>query len=82
MTRQRPLVPFPSVEPLLGKIIGDENLLGFRWIIIGKLTGSKRIPLQNEWVDIILLDAETFSIPVFVKNNVGWTQKIQEFPKP
>jgi len=69
---------FVSFEPLLGPI--SCNLSGIDWIIIGKLTGSRKIPLQKEWVQSLINQARNLSIPVFVKNNVGWPEKIQEFP--
>jgi len=74
---------FVSFEPLLGKIKPDLN--GIQWIIIGKLTGSKRVKLQDEWVDTIFREARHLGIPVFMKNNLipdyhglYW---MQEFPE-
>lgn len=74
-------VRFASFEPLLGLIPGEICLDGLQWVIIGKLTGSKRVKLDNYWVLRILNEARSHDIPVFVKNNVGWSEKIQEFPK-
>jgi len=69
---------FISFEPLLGPI---HNLtLDVDWIIIGKLTGSKRVKLQSWWVQDLLDAARNWEIPVFIKNNVHWPVKIQEFP--
>lgn len=79
---------FLSFEPLLEAI--DiiqphlENypyLNGIDWIIIGKLTGSRKVPLQKEWVQSLIDQARQYNIPIFIKNNVGWPEKIQEFPK-
>jgi protein gp37 len=76
-------VRFVSFEPLLGKI--EPDLKGIQWVIIGKLTGSKRVKLQDEWVDTIFKEARRLNIPVFMKNNLipdyhglYW---MQEFPK-
>jgi protein gp37 len=76
-------VRFVSFEPLLGKI--EPDLKGIQWVIIGKLTGSKRVKLQDEWVDTIFKEARRLNIPVFTKNNLipdyhglYW---MQEFPK-
>ena len=75
-------VRFLSFEPLLGKIdFSKVSLGGIGWIIIGKLTGSKKIKLEGEWVKNILAKAREKNIPVFIKNNVKWKEKIQEFPK-
>lgn len=72
-------VRFVSFEPLLDNIT-ILNLKNIDWIIIGKLTGSKKIPLQKQWVKNILIEARENKIPVFIKDNVNWHKKIQEFP--
>jgi len=72
-------VRFLSFEPLLGEVHPD--LSHIDWIIIGKLTGSKKVPLDKAWVQTLLDSARKRNIPVFIKNNVGWPEKIQEFPK-
>jgi len=70
---------FASFEPLLGPINVDLN--GIQWIIIGKLTGSKRVKLQRWWVEGLILDARKLGIPIFMKNNLGYDNPIQEFPR-
>lgn len=72
-------VRFVSFEPLLGEI--KPVLRKIDWVIIGKLTGSRKIPLNNDWVSILLNIAGYDNIPVFVKNNIGWKEKIQNFPR-
>ena len=74
-------IRFASFEPLLGLIPSEVCLNGLQWVIIGKLTGSKRVKLDNYWVARILNEARSHNIPVFIKNNVGWPEKIQEFPQ-
>jgi protein gp37 len=74
---------FVSFEPLLEDISFDlekslENHV--EWVIIGKLTGSKRIEIQKEWVQSILDTTSELRIPTFIKNNVNWKEKIQDFP--
>lgn len=75
-------VRFISFEPLLGKM--EPNLQNIDWVIIGKLTGSKRIQLQKEWVIPILAECDIWNIPVFMKNNLVPTFSkgalTQEFP--
>lgn len=74
-------VKFISFEPLLEETFC--NLSGIDWIIIGKLTGSKKIPLQKEWVEHLLLQARKYKIPVFIKNNLKYMYSnnlIQEYP--
>ena len=95
-------VKFVSFEPLLGRLSVPSpvepdkqmfELKGLQWIIIGKLTGSRRVKLDPEWIDDILLDTTIHDIPVFMKNNLftdphtfpldeyGTRRKRQEFPK-
>jgi protein gp37 len=57
------------------------DLDGIDWIIIGKLTGSRRIKLQKEWVEKLIEQARGLDIPIFIKNNVNWHKRIQEFPR-
>jgi len=71
-------VHYVSFEPLLGPV--KPELADIEWIIIGKLTGSRKVPLQKEWVQSLIDQARSRNIPVFVKNNVGWPEKIQYFP--
>ena len=75
-------IKFISFEPLLENIdFSEVDLRGIDWIIVGKLTGSKKIKLQEIWVENILSKARENDIPIFIKNNVKWKDKIQEFPK-
>lgn len=74
---------FISFEPLLGKIdlpLEDRISRQIDWMIIGKLTGSKKVPLQKEWVEELIDDAQRLDIPIFIKDNVKWVVEIQEFP--
>jgi len=73
-------VRFFSFEPLLGDIGLMPEGFAVDWIIIGKLTGSKRIPLDTKWVERIFWQANFEGIPVFVKNNLNWPEKVQVFP--
>lgn len=75
---------FVSFEPLLGALPGNVDLEGIDWIIIGKLTGSKKVKLDPDWVEEILTQALQLGIPVFMKNNLKPEypgKLIQEFPK-
>jgi protein gp37 len=74
---------FLSFEPLLGPVwfVNDGYLDKISWIIIGKLTGSKKVKLEKEWVEYIIREARARGIPLFLKNNLKWSEKIQEFPK-
>jgi protein gp37 len=72
---------YVSFEPLLDRITCD--LSGIDWIIIGRLSGPKRNsePFNPEWVQSLLDQARTRNIPCFIKNNVGWPERLQQFPQ-
>jgi len=61
-------IRFVSFEPLLGFICPD--LRDIQWVIVGKLTGSKRVKLRREWLQNILTAANCLNIPIFMKNNI------------
>lgn len=73
-------VRFVSFEPLLGMLPDKICLNGLQWIIIGKLTGSRRVKLQPGWVEGIMTEADSHNIPVFIKNNLYWLVERQDFP--
>jgi len=74
---------FLSFEPFLSPV-SFSQLDGYmdkiNWIIIGKLTGAKKVPLDKEGVGYIIREARRRNIPLFLKNNLNWEEKIQEFP--
>lgn len=75
---------FISFEPLLGALPTNISLKGLDWIIVGKLTGSKKVQLKVEWIQRIADEAAQLGIPIFFKNNLQeqFPQfKLQEFPK-
>jgi len=72
-------IHFASFEPLLGSI--STCLEGLQWIIIGKLTGSKRVKLKKSWVLELIEEAQFRHIPVFMKTNLGFENPIQQFPE-
>jgi len=79
-------IRFISFEPLLGPVdLESHSLAHVDWVIIGKLTGSKRVKLRDEWVDRVFEEARKHHIPVFMKNNLSHDYKglywMQEFPK-
>lgn len=80
-------VRFASFEPLLGLIDMRhlDYLNGLDWAIIGKLTGSRRVQLQPEWVYNLVDALAVAGVPVFMKNNlfpvIPKEHITQEFPK-
>lgn len=77
-----PLTPrnFLSIEPLKGPIY-ITYMNSFKWIIIGGQTGPGAIIPRKEWVENIINQARSFNIPVFLKDNLKWDEKIQEYPR-
>jgi len=75
--RRKTGVFFVSFEPLLEPIRID--LSGLDWIIIGAQTNPLKLP-EPGWVQSLIDQARERNIPVFLKDNLSWPEKIQEFP--
>lgn len=71
-------IKFVSFEPLLGPV--DSDLDGIDWIIIGAQTGRKHIIPDHEWVESLISEARRSRCAIFLKDNLGWNEKVQEFP--
>lgn len=50
------------------------------WVIIGAQTGPGAIPTKPEWVQSIIDQCRAAGVPVFLKDNLNWPEKIQEYP--
>ena len=74
---------FISFEPLNERIDLDfeKYFRDIDWIIIGSQTGRYAAQPDTEWVELLLEGARVYDIPVFMKNNLEWEDKRQEFPK-
>jgi len=85
-------VKFLSIEPLIGDI-GNLNLNGIDWVIVGAESGPNRRPCNLEWIWDIIRQCDDMEIPVFIKqldfgnklstNPKEWPEDLrrQEFPK-
>ena len=76
---------FISIEPLLGPIDFSIRYPQTRipmadWIIVGAQTGPGAVPPKPEWVQSIIDQCREAGVPVFLKNNLYWPEKIQEYP--
>jgi len=70
-----------SFEPLLGPVEIDlADLRDLHWVIIGAQTGPGARATAPWWVENIISQARAANIPVFIKNNLKWPEKIQEWP--
>ncbi len=80
-----PNLKFISFEPLLRDALGDEDLKGINWIILGAQT-KPNIQPKKEWVDKIIAKAKEADTKIFIKNNLNnkltdyadWSQQIPE----
>jgi protein gp37 len=73
------VLKFVSFEPLLDEIWPDLSKID--WVIIGAQTGPNAVKPEWAWVNDLLTECDKLGIPVFLKNNLHWPEKRQEFPK-
>lgn len=66
-------VRFLSAEPLL-EDLGDINLTGIHWVIVGGESGKKSRPMKIEWAENIRLQCEEQKVAFFFKQWGGWGQ--------
>lgn len=80
---------FVSIEPLMGDIVANHNILFKQvdWIIIGAETGrnKEKVVPKVEWIKDIVERADYNSVPVFMKDSiipiVGKENMRRDFPK-
>jgi protein gp37 len=55
---------------------------GINWLIIGAMTGpgSKQHQPKPEWIQSLIDQARAAGVSLFIKDNVNWTEKTQEWP--
>lgn len=78
-------VRFISFEPLNGPVIPhSHNGLILDWIIIGAETGYRKgkpaLSDVHKWAGVIIEAADKTGVPVFLKDNLKWPEKRQEWP--
>ena len=72
--RQTPVaVRFLSIEPLLDEV-GELDLSGIAWVIVGGESGPGARPMRQEWVESILSQCRAANVPFFFKQ-WGGTRK-------
>jgi protein gp37 len=80
---------FFSHEPLMGRIDVRDALhlpTGWpgphlSWVIIGAMTGPRAIKPEPYWVRELIDQYRAAGVPIFLKDNLRWPEKIQEFPR-
>lgn len=90
----RKVYTFLSIEPLLGAVDLNKYELLLKdwrkiytigkyldWVIVGAQTGPGAKPPKPEWVQSIIDQCEAAGVPLFLKDNLNWPEKIQEFPE-
>ena len=73
---------FVSIEPIHEAIDFQFSRSSIDWLIIGAETGHRKdkVRVDPKWIASILENAKREGIPLFIKNNAGWHDKVQEFP--
>lgn len=64
-------IRFLSVEPLL-EDIGQINLDGIDWVIVGGESGSKARPMKKEWAENVQIQCDEQGAAFFFKQWGGW----------
>ena len=64
-------VRFLSIEPLL-EDLGQFDLSGVHWVIVGGESGHKARPMQEAWVERIKSQADKAGVAFFFKQWGGW----------
>lgn len=64
-------IRFLSIEPLL-EDIGDINLSGIHWVIVGGESGSKARPMKKKWVENIKNQCFAHNVSFFFKQWGTW----------
>ena len=68
------VIRFLSIEPLLGPV-GDIDLKGISWVIVGGESGPNARPMQPEWAHEIRDRCKKEEVPFFFKQWGGRTPK-------
>ncbi len=86
-------VRFVSHEPLLGEIdvkLHDYAISCHRhsvraafinWAIIGAMTGPGAVKPKPEWIQGLINQYRAAGVPLFLKDNLNWPEKIKEWPE-
>ena len=79
LTMAEASVYFVSHEPLLGNIdVRPWFPRGLNWAIIGAMTGPGAVEYKTAWLQSLIDQYRAAGVPVFLKDNLKWPEKIQE----
>lgn len=73
-------VRFLSIEPLLENL-GELDLTGIHWVIVGGESGPKGRPMKKEWVERIHQQCQEQHVPFFFKQWGRWGEDGKKRPK-
>ena len=71
-----------SLEPLLGNL-GELNLEGIDWVVVGCESGKNRRPCKIEWIESIVEQCKAAGVKCFVKQislNGKVSKKMEDWP--
>ena len=71
LRKVQPQIRFLSIEPLL-EDLGELNLAGIHWVIVGGESGSKARPMRPEWARRIQLQCANAGVAYFFKQWGTW----------
>jgi protein gp37 len=74
-------VKFLSLEPLLGPVQINRRDRHLNWVIVGAMTGPRAVKPEAQWVKRLIQGCQAAEIPVFLKDNLRWPEKIQGWPR-
>ena len=64
-------IRFLSVEPLI-EDVGQLDLSGIHWVIVGGESGPKARPMKPEWLESVRVQCEEQRVAFFFKQWGGW----------
>ena len=64
-------IRFLSIEPLIGDV-GELDLTGIHWVIVGGESGQSARPMKSEWIDNIKTQCEEKEVAFFFKQWGTW----------
>jgi protein gp37 len=67
-------IRFLSVEPLL-EDVGELDLTGIHWVIVGGESGPKARPMAPEWAESVRVQCQTQEVAFFFKQWGGKNKK-------
>lgn len=70
-----------SLEPMLAAFDPERiRYYPIDWLIIGGQTGATRVQPKPEWIEPLVQFCRSQGVPVFVKDNCGYPERVREFP--